>query len=189
MGRNISLMFLCVVCRDFLSMKFDSRESFLKFVEQMCRICTVCVLNLPTRCLTLSDRFYITTRCLFNKQNVFAREWQTDILKRKCAFFHSFCLNNTYCVWPDSGLQERFPMFLFSSLCIIQKPPYRLVPDVSKKLFIHIKALAVRLLIEQVQMRSTGGLWRCSFIFQTHLLHLRCQTPSAIFGTLCGKML
>lgn len=31
-------------------------------------------------------------------------------------------------------------------------------PDVSEKLFIHIKPLAVRSLIERVQMRSTGGL-------------------------------
>lgn len=54
---------------------------------------------------------------------------------------------------------------------------------VSEELFIHIKALAVRLHIEQAQMRSYFCISNASGVFEVSETE-----ESAIFGTLCGKI-
>lgn len=53
----------------------------------------------------------------------------------------------------------------------------------SEELFIHIKALAVRLHIEQAQMRSYFCISNASVVFEVSETE-----QAAIFGTLCGKV-
>lgn len=91
-----------------------------------------------------------------------------------------------------SKLSHSFPLALFKASSSHPSP------HVSEELFIHIKALAVRLHTEQAQMKSYskhGGL-PCHKLDEvlfcvsnaSGIFEMSETEQSAIFGTLCGKI-